>query len=95
MRIAPWRNELDVIDAELVLLLNRRVRLAVEMLRFLRSETLTLGDADQDANRLLIMLYHDSGVGRLPLDAQALAEIFRRINIESSRLARRAIAQTR
>jgi chorismate mutase len=87
MGLAEWRTELDVIDAEVISLLNRRVQLAAELLRILRGEALTLGDEEDDADRLLIMLYRSANLMNGPLDERALREIFRRINIESRRLA--------
>jgi len=87
MRLAEWRTELDVIDAEVISLLNRRAQLAMELLRILGSETLTLGDPEDDADRLLIMLYCGAKLMTGPLDELAVHEIFRCINIESRRLA--------
>jgi chorismate mutase len=87
MRLAEWRTELDVIDAEVIFLLNRRAQLAMELLRILGTETLTLGDQEDDADRLLIMLYCGAKLMTDPLDERAVREIFRRINIESRRLA--------
>jgi chorismate mutase len=91
MRLAEWRTELDVIDAEVISLLNRRVQLSVELLRILRSEALTLGDAEDDADRLLITLYRSANLMNGPLDERAVREIFRCINIESRRLAQQTV----
>lgn len=56
MTIADWRSEIDLIDAEFIYLLNRRVQLAVEMLMLLRNQSLSLGNAVSDADRLSVLL---------------------------------------
>ena len=91
MRLAQWNTELDVIDAEVISLLNRRVQLAVELLRILRSDALTLGDPEDDADRLLILLYCRAKLMTGSLDELAVREIFRCINIESHRLAQQTV----
>ena len=87
-----WRAEIELVDAELVSLLCRRVQLAVEMLALLRSETLTLGSAMQDSDRLMIMLFGDPTLIPEPLDKQAVSAIYRRIIWESRRVAERAMS---
>lgn len=87
-----WRAEIDLIDAELVSLLCRRVQLAVEMLALLRSETLTLGSAMQDCDRLMIMLFADPTLIPEPLDKRAVSAIYRRIIWESRRVAERTVS---
>ncbi len=83
-----WRAELRDVDAELILLLQHRAQLAVELLALLRTEPLTLGEAEHDLDRLGIFLCAeiDDPVKGL-LDKRALLEIFCRINREQKRLA--------
>lgn len=90
--IEEWRADIDLVDAELVTLLNRRVQLAVEMLALLRSKILTLGDAERDGDRLTIMLSREPALIPEPLDKRAVFEIYRRITWESRRLAERAVS---
>lgn len=87
-----WRAEIDLVDAELMSLLCRRVQLAVEMLALLRSETLTLGSAMQDGDRLMIMLFGDPTFIPQPLDKRAVSAIYRRIIRESRRVAERTVS---
>lgn len=82
-----WRGELRDVDAELISLLHRRLDLAIEFLQLLRTDELTLGDLDQDSLRLLILLQLDSEGDSPPLDEAAVKKIFRRIVIETTRLA--------
>jgi hypothetical protein len=85
--LSDWRAELCEIDAELILLLQRRTQLAVELLTLLRSEQLTLGEMENDLDRLGIFLYAfiDEPVSGL-LDKSALLEIFSRIVQEQKQL---------
>jgi hypothetical protein len=83
-----WRDELRDIYAELISLLCRRMQLAFVLLRLLRDKELTLGDLDDDIDRLGIFLYAEIGEPiPPPLDRRSLEEIFRRIIIEEKRLA--------
>jgi hypothetical protein len=90
--IEEWRAEIDLVDAELMSLLSRRVQLAVDMLMLLRSEALTLGSARQDGDRLMVMLFGDPALIPEPLDKRAISEIYRRIVWESRRVAERAVS---
>lgn len=92
MSIAEWRAEIDLVDAELILLLSRRVQLAVEMLALLRSEALTLGSAMQDGDRLMVLLFGNPALIPGPLDKRAISEIYRRIIWESRRVAERTVS---
>jgi chorismate mutase len=82
-----WRKELRDIDAELLILLHRRMQLAIELLALLRGEHFTLGELEHDVNRLGILLSTQRAVTPSPLDEQAVKKIFRRIIIEEKRLA--------
>ncbi len=54
-----WREELRDVDAELISLLQRRLKLAIEFLHLLRTDELSLGDMDQDMLRLGILNYNN------------------------------------
>ena len=83
-----WREELREVDAELILLLDRRMQLALQLLARLRSGPLTLGELRYDLERLGIFLYAEIDEPiLLAVDKRALLEIFRRIIIEEKRLA--------
>lgn len=90
--IEEWRAEIDLVDAELMSLINRRVQLAVEMLMLLRSDALTLGSAMQDGDRLMVMLFRNAALIPEPLDKRAISEIYRRIVWESRRVAERTVS---
>jgi len=82
-----WREELRDVDAELISLLQRRLELAIEFLRLLRTDELSLGDVDQDTLRLGILLSSERAGDFPPLDEAAVKKIFRRIVIETRRQA--------
>jgi hypothetical protein len=81
------REQLRDVDAELTSLLQRRIELAIEFLQLLRTDELSLGDLDQDALRLGILLSSDCEGDFMPLDEAAVKKIFWWIAIETSRLA--------
>ncbi|HEY2974599.1 MAG TPA: LuxR C-terminal-related transcriptional regulator [Pyrinomonadaceae bacterium] len=87
-----WRKELRDVDAELISLLQRRLELAIEFLQLLHTDESSLGDLDQDTLRLGILLSSDYKEGFPPLDEAAVERIFRRIVIETRRLASSTIA---
>lgn len=86
--LEDWRDDIREIDAELIILLQRRTQLAIELFALLRTEPLTLGELEHDLDRLGIFLYAeiDEPVADL-LDRMALLEIFGRIICEQKRLA--------
>ncbi len=90
--IEEWRKELEAVDLELVRLLNRRAQLALSLLNKLRTERLSLGDVQQDLDRLLIFLSTSPFLTPPPLDERALRRIFRQIISESMRKAASALA---
>ena len=86
--LEDWREDIREIDAELIVLLQRRTQLAIELFALLRTAPLTLGELEHDLDRLGIFLYAelDEPVAGL-LDMMALLEIFARIIREQKRLA--------
>ena len=89
-----WRKELHDIDAELISLLQRRLELAIEFLQLLHNDDLSLGDLNQDALRLGLLLSSDYQGDFPPLDRAAMERIFRQIVIETRRLAYLSIASS-
>ena len=81
MRIEDWRAEIDEIDAELLRLVNRRARIAVQVGALKSVGGLPVRDPDRERDVLARACRENSG----PLDGQAVARIFRRIIRESRR----------
>ncbi len=81
------RKDLREIDAQLRALLQRRVGLAIQLLEILSTQELTLGDLDQDSLRLGLLLLSPYEGSIAPLDKTAVDKIFRRIAVETRRLA--------
>lgn len=81
MKINDWRAEIDCIDDELVTLLNRRARLAVEVGLLKRASGLPLYDAEREASILRRACATSEG----PLDEDAIRRLFRRIIRETRR----------
>jgi chorismate mutase len=79
MRIEDRRAELDLIDNELLRLLNRRARLAVE------TDATAQSNRHSHANAEPGLLERACRVNAGPLDEQAVAKIFRRIIRETVR----------
>jgi len=87
--IERWRDEIDAIDAELLGLLNRRARLALEVGRRKRGAGLPLRDAKRERQILDRALRDNAG----PLGPEAVRRLFRTILAESRRVARRSLSQ--
>jgi len=86
--LEEWLAELREVDAELIFLLHRRMQLALELLLLFRDKDFTLGDLEDDLNRLGIFLYAEIAEPIPPtLDEHSLQEIFQRIISEEKRLA--------
>jgi chorismate mutase len=82
--IAALRDEIDRIDAELVVLLNRRAAQALEIGRIKR----TLQMEIYQPSREEAVLRHVRGLNPGPLDSDAVARLFERIIDEARRLER-------
>ena len=87
-----WTEELHKLDAELIALLQRRLELAFDALALLTTEELSLGDLDLDTISLQVLLQSQCEGSYPPLDEAAVKKIFRRIVIETRRLAHHRIA---
>jgi chorismate mutase len=89
--IERWRDEIDAIDAELLDLLNRRVRLALEVGRRKKDAGLPMRDLRRE--RQILARATNASAG--PLGAAAVERLFRAILAESRRAARSAGADAR
>ena len=87
--IEEWRDELEAVDAEIIRLINRRAQLAIELLRLLRGEDLSVGSLGHDVDRLLILLYHGDGIVSPPLRKHEVMKLFGQISSECGRIAER------
>jgi chorismate mutase len=83
-RIGELRDAIDAIDAELVVLLNRRAAQALEIGRIKK----TLQMEIYQPSREEAVLRHVRGLNPGPLDADAVARLFERIIDEARRLER-------
>jgi len=89
MTIEDWRVEIDALDDELLRLLNARAELAIKVGESKRSAGLSVRDGARE--REVIERARRANAG--PLDAQAVARIFRRIIHESRRAEAHALGQ--
>ena len=82
MNIETQRAEIDAIDGELLNLINRRARVAVEVGVLKRSAGSSFLDSGREREVLARACRNNTG----PLDEDAVARIFRRIIRESRRV---------
>jgi chorismate mutase len=82
MTIEDWRFEIDVIDGELLRLLNARARLAMRVGESKRDAGLSVCDRGREREVIERACRANPG----PLDAEAVARIFRQIIRESRRV---------
>ncbi|HEX8071415.1 MAG TPA: chorismate mutase [Pyrinomonadaceae bacterium] len=90
MSIDDWRAEIDALDDELLRLLNRRARLALEVGASKRHAGRELCDRERERE----VVARACRANRGPLDERAVARLFLRIIRESRRLQARAYAET-
>jgi chorismate mutase len=88
MSIEKCRAQIDIVDDELLLLLNKRVNLVVDIL--IEKRRLRLGRRDRQRENEILSRLSRSNAG--PLDAPAVEAIFNRIISESRRLAAKLTA---
>ncbi|GBC77807.1 P-protein [bacterium HR08] len=86
MDIEDWRRMIDEIDAQLVELLNRRSRCAIEIGKLKRAQNLPVYSPERERE----VLERVRRLNRGPLDDEALRRLFERIIDESRRLERLA-----
>jgi chorismate mutase len=82
MDIDYWRKEIDEIDAQLLVLLNMRARLALKVGALKRAKQLPFCDPDREQSVLLRLQDLNTG----PLDDRAVYKLFKRIIRESRRV---------
>ena len=87
-QLKDWRTEIEALDTEIIRLCERRVQLATELLKTLRSE-LSLGEPSHDADRLMLLLFETAD--SVVLDPKMVAELFRIITKECRRVAEQAV----
>jgi chorismate mutase len=81
MSIESYRAEIDALDTELLELLNRRARVALEIGRSKVDAGLPVCDVDRERQVVARVCNQNAG----PLDNEAVARIFRRIIVETRR----------
>lgn len=86
MKIEDLRAEIDTIDDELLRLLNRRARLAVEVGMVKRAAGRPLYDPSRERDILTRVGEANTG----PLDARAITKLFQRIIQETRRIEAQA-----
>ena len=80
--IEKWRNEIDILDGELLRLLNKRARIASELGALKLSSGLPVYDGRRERQVLARLCESNPG----PLDHESVSSIFRSIIRESRRL---------
>jgi chorismate mutase/prephenate dehydratase len=87
MSIEDWREEIDVIDGELVRLLNARLRIAIKIGTLKQAAGLALSDQEREHQ----VLNHLQLLNEGPLDDETIVRIFRLIIHESRRVQQQAV----
>lgn len=82
MKIEDWRAEIDAIDDELLRLINKRARLAVEVGILKRAAGIPIGDPEREREVLARLSRINAG----PLDEEAVQKLFRQIIHESRQI---------
>lgn len=90
MKIEDWRSEIDDIDQQLLRLLNRRARLAVEVGQIKRAAGLAIEDAQREREVIARACCANQG----PLDDAAVTRLFRCVIRESKQVEEAAVEQT-
>jgi len=86
--IQHWRNEIDRLDEELLLLFNRRAHYAIEIGLLKRRAGLPIEVPEREAAIIARMVEDNEG----PLDADAIQRLFEAV-INESRQAERAMLE--
>ncbi|HVF87775.1 MAG TPA: chorismate mutase [Pyrinomonadaceae bacterium] len=82
MNIEDWRAEIDSVDDELLSLINRRARLAVEVGILKRAAGIPITDPEREREVLTRLSRTNAG----PLDEAAVQKLFRQIIHESRQI---------
>ena len=90
MTIEDWRVEINTLDGELLRLLNRRARLALQVGESKTASGLSLCDHTREREVIERMCEANEG----PLDERAIVELFRAVIHESRRIQSRALNES-
>jgi chorismate mutase/prephenate dehydratase len=90
MSIEDWRAEINALDGELLRLLNKRARLALQVGESKTASGLSLCDHTREREVIEGMCEANEG----PLDERAIVELFRAVIHESRRIQNRAVEQS-
>ena len=82
MKIEDWRAEIDAVDDELLRLINKRARLAVEVGILKRAAGIPIVDPEREREVLARLSRANAG----PLDEEAVQKLFRQIIHESRQI---------
>ncbi|MDQ3687318.1 MAG: chorismate mutase [Acidobacteriota bacterium] len=82
MNIEDWRAEIDSVDDELLSLINKRARLAVEVGILKRAAGIPITDPEREREVLIRLAQANDG----PLDEEAVQKLFRQIIHESRQI---------
>ncbi len=82
--ISDWRNRIDELDLELMRMLNKRARCAIEIGKIKRKRNMPIYDPKREEQIIRMALEHNSG----PLDRDGIRRVFERIIDESRRIER-------
>jgi len=82
MNIEDWRAEIDSVDDELLSLINKRARLAVEVGILKRAAGIPITDPEREREVLTRLSRANDG----PLDEEAVQKLFRQIIHESRQI---------
>ena len=91
MTIEDWRVEINTLDGELLRLLNKRARLALQVGESKTASGLSLCDCHAEREVLERMCEQNQG----PLDERAIVELFRAVIHESRRIQSRTLEELR
>jgi len=87
--LQEWRQEIDLLDKELLRLLNRRAAIACELAAIKVANGLPAYDGRRERQVLAQVRAQNPG----PLPAESVAGIFRRIILETRRIGTRSMRQ--
>lgn len=90
MTIEDWRIEINTLDGELLRLLNKRARLALQVGESKTASGLSLCDHTREREVIERMCAENEG----PLDERAIVELFRAVIHESRRIQSRTLDET-
>jgi len=87
MNIESWREEIDAVDSEILKLINKRARLAVEVGALKAKAGLPIYDKEREQNVLDRLCEENEGL----ISEDAIIEIFRKIIQETRNVEIKAV----